>query len=57
MTKRTIDQLMVLTLLGALTLTASATVRYATPEAGSAGMLLGCALVGLASVRRFFRKH
>jgi hypothetical protein len=32
-------------------------VRYSTPEAGSVGMMLGCALVGLASVRRFFRKH
>ena len=56
MNKRILDLLMVLTLLGAFTQAASASVTLPVPDAGSTSAMLGLAFVGLASVRRFIRK-
>ena len=54
MNKRLFDVLLALTLLGAITQSASASVRI--PDVASSGALLGVVFVGLASLRRFARR-
>lgn len=56
MNKRVLDALMLLALLGAITQTASASVVLKTPDAASTSAMLGFAVVGLATARRFLRR-
>jgi len=53
--KRLLDAAILITLLAAITQTASA-FPYKSPDAGSTALLTGIALMGMAVVRRFIRR-
>jgi hypothetical protein len=55
MMKRVLDAAILMTLLGILSQSASASIQIPAPDAGSTSMLLAIACAGLTAVRRFKR--